>query len=83
VVVAGLVLLEIMVLLVVLAVGLLVGQGLLEVRGLRGKDLQGQTRPVALQVLAEVVQVAEALAQQALQTQTLLEQPEAQELPRQ
>jgi len=72
-----------MALLVVLAAGLLVGQDLLEVRGLRGRDLQGQTPPVALQVLAEVVQVAEALAQQALQTQTLLEQPVAQEHPRQ
>jgi len=57
-----------MALLVVLAAELLAGQVLLEAQGLRVKDLQGRTHPVALQALAEAVQVAAVLVQQALQT---------------
>jgi hypothetical protein len=72
-----------MALLVVLAAGLLVGRVLLEARELRGKDSQGQTRLVALQALAEAVQVVAVLVQQALRTQPLLEQPEAQDHHRQ
>ena len=47
----------------------------------RVKDFWGQTHPVELQALAEAAQAAVVLVQQALQTQTPLEQQEVQGQP--
>tara|TARA_R110000868_G_scaffold45336_1_gene150462 strand:- start:1850 stop:2080 length:231 start_codon:yes stop_codon:yes gene_type:complete len=69
---------EITALLAVLVAGHLVGRVFLGVLVRRAKDFWGQTRLVELQALAEAAQEAVVLVQQALQTQTLLEQQGAQ-----
>jgi hypothetical protein len=78
-----LVLLEIMVLLVVLEAVHGVGLALLEVLELLDKDSWEQTRLEGQVVLVEVVQAVVVLVQQALQTQTLLEQQAGQVHPHQ